>query len=107
MQRKENLRLFWHNLFVMLSGFILFFFLVWIMMDGIIKGKIAFWIFLPITITYAITIIYLFRFSIKIIKKKNGEINWIVFDVVNLFFFILYISIWIDLYDGKTNALLP
>ena len=96
------------NVILIVFGIILFFTIVLIMADGWIDLRIAFWILVPLLISYSI-ILFLFGDStIRLWKslKIRFAVSFLLV-LINLILFALNLYTWIDLFDGRTNALLP
>ena len=96
------------NVILIVFGIILFFTIVSIMADGWIDLRIAFWILVPLLISYSI-ILFLFGDStIRLWKslKIRFAVSFLLV-LINLILFALNLYTWIDLFDGRTNALLP
>lgn len=90
---------------------LLSFFLISILADGILDYKVGFVINLPIIGLILITLISTY---LKYFSRQNSEIRkapkTIVLIIIGLMIILIFsfnILCWIDLFDGKTNALLP
>lgn len=90
---------------------LLTFFLILILADGIIDYKVGFVVNLPIIGLILITLIFT---CVKYFSRQNSEnrntLKTIVIIILGLLIIFIYsfnVFCWIDLFDGKTNALLP
>lgn len=96
------------NAIMILIGIIHFFVIVSIMTDNWISWRTAFWIDIPLLLFYLYVIYLIVKSAIGFwAKSKIKLILSAVLILSNLVLLLLNIYCWIDLYDGKTNALLP
>lgn len=90
---------------------LLTFFLILILADGILDYKVGFAVNLPIIGLILFTLIFA---CVKYFSRQNLEIRntqkTIVLIILGLLIILIYsfnVVCWIDLFDGRTNALLP
>lgn len=90
---------------------LLAFFLISILADGILRYKVGFVVSIPIIGLLLFTLVFLF---VKYFTSQHSEIRnttktkiLIVLGAFILIIFSFNLICWIDLFDGKTNALLP
>lgn len=90
---------------------LLAFFLISILADGILDYEVGFVVNFPIIGLILITLIFTYM---KYFSRQNSEIRnapkTIVLIILGLMIILIYsfnMLCWIDLFDGKTNALLP
>jgi len=92
-------------------NFLLAFFLISILADSVLKYHVGFIVNTPIIIfiLYTFILTYWKYFSRKQIDYRNiyTTIALFVLGSIILFFYAFNLLCWIDLYDGKTNAMLP
>lgn len=96
---------------ILAVNLVLAFFLIAIFVGGIIDYKVGFAVSFPIIVLIIITLVFTYA---KYFSRKNSEIRNIPKTIILILLGILIILIysfnmlcWIDLFDGKTNALLP
>ena len=96
---------------ILVINILLAFFLIAILADGILKYKIGFVVNLPIILLILIALILTYSnyFSRKQTDFRNisTTITLIVLGLIIMVFYTFNVFCWIDLFDGKTNALLP
>jgi hypothetical protein len=82
--------------------------IVSILTDNWINHKIAFWIEVPILLAYVLVFLIILKttYGLKSKSKPKFTISSLL-TITNLFILIITFSLWIDLFDGKTNMLLP
>ena len=92
-------------------NFLLAFFLISILADGIVDYKVGFAINIPIIGLILITLIITYW---KYFSRQNSENRntpkTVILIILGLMIMLIYSFnklCWIDLFDGKTNALLP
>lgn len=96
------------NVLLFVFGVYFLFLIASILADNWLNWKIAFWIILPIMLIYSLILVFIWISTIRI-----GKVSIIMFgislilSIINLITLLISIVIWIDLFDGKTNALLP
>ncbi len=96
------------NVALIILGIIHFFVIVSIMTDNWINYKTAFWIEIPILLTYLFTFLIILKSTYRLWGKSKLNFTLTsLLTITNLILLILTIYLWIDLFDGKTNALLP
>ncbi|MGQ1948057.1 hypothetical protein ACT3CD_13250 [Geofilum sp. OHC36d9] len=96
------------NAIMILIGIINFFVIVSIMTDNWISWRTTFWVELPLLLFYLFVVYLIFKASIGFWEKsKTKLILSTVLLLSNLIILLLNVYCWVDLYDGKTNALLP
>lgn len=87
------------------------FLLIKILADGLLEYKSAFYLLFPLIVGLAITIIYISYFQLrKHLLKMLGRMYLFVllsFIFVNTFLLGINLIFWIDLFDERTNMLLP
>jgi hypothetical protein len=96
------------NVTLFLFGIVHFLVLVSIMSDFWIGWKTSFWIDIPILLIYLFAVLLIIKSTFGLWKKS--KIKFAVSTIMilaNLFLLHLNYYIWMDLFDGKTNALLP
>lgn len=89
----------------------LFFFLIECLIDGIVNYKLGFFIAIPILIFLLGFLILMF---VEFYKKGRGKdvsgftiAAFVILGLCNLFFYVHNVIVWLDLFDGKTEFLLP
>lgn len=99
------------SLILMVINLSLAFFLISILMDGIVEYKLGFVINAPIVllILVAFVLVYVKYFSKKYFHSRRFSITvtLIILGLINMLIYLFNVICWIDLFDGKTNALLP
>lgn len=86
-------------------------FLISILADGILKYKIGFVVNLPIIVSVPVvmvlTVLEYFRRKDRNQTKTIHLVIWMIVGWLNLLFYLFNLLLWIDLFDGKTNVMLP
>ena len=96
------------NAILILIGIIHFLAMVTIMTDNWIDWRKSIWIEGPVLLFYLFVFLLILESTIelwKISKIKFASSTILIF--FNFHLLLLNFYIWIDLFDGKTNALLP
>ena len=87
------------------------FFLILILADEILEYKVGFLVNLPIIglilITFIFTYLKYFGRQNYAIRNTIKTIILIILGLLIIFIYSFNFFCWIDLFDGKTNALLP
>jgi hypothetical protein len=88
---------------------VLTFFLFLVLADGILHYIVGFALNGPLLF---FSLVFFVLTIIKYFNRKNKArfytiIAFIFLSILNLFFYLFNVIVWIDLFDGKTNALLP
>ncbi len=89
---------------------LLMFFLIAILADGILKPKMGFIINSPLILILLVVIFLSIREYFKsqgVIQNLLKSVFVIFLGLINSILFIMNFLIWIDLFDGRTNAPLP
>jgi hypothetical protein len=96
---------------LLVVNILLAFFLISILADGILRYKIGFIVNTPIVVLILLVLILTFS---KYYSRENQDLRktsisiiLIILGLLNILFYLFNILCWIDLFDGKTNALLP
>ncbi len=90
---------------------LLAFFLILILVDGILRYKVGFIVNIPTIGLLLFSFVFAFvkYFSRQHSENRNTS-KTIILIVLGAMIFLIYsfnLICWIDLFDGKTNALLP
>ena len=85
--------------------------LILVLADGILPYKTGFYVLAPILLGLT-AFVFHFLYRQTILRKKEliSEFNYIctiIFVLINAFIFFFNYACWIDLFDGRTNTLLP
>ena len=100
------------SILLVIVNLLLTVFLISILADGILRYKVGFWIVTPLILLLLLLFFQLlfgYIHSISLINWK-GFLTLALFEIINLInliFLIFNIFCWADLFDGKTEALLP
>jgi hypothetical protein len=87
------------------------FLLIKILADGLLEYTSGFYLLFPLIVGLATTIIYVSYFQLREhLSKMLGRMHLFVllsFIFINMLLSCINLIFWIDLFDGRTNMLLP
>jgi len=99
------------SVILILINLLLAIFLIAILMDGIVNSKLGIIITAPfmLAIPAGLTFLFIEYFKQRNIASRNfaKTVALILLSLLNILIYLYCVILFIDLFDGKTNALLP
>ena len=99
------------SVILILINLLLTFFLIAVLMDGIVNSKLGIIITAPfmLAIPAGLTFLFIEYFKQRNIASGNfaKTVALILLSLLNILIYLYNVILFIDLFDGKKNALLP